>query len=125
QPTVRAAPGHVHSASAAPCLRWPDAYWPGKNFVPPQCGGKTTLFKMPKQPYYYVRDPFLGWGTRTTAGVDLHVIPIKTDRHIQIFREPHIQLLATKLGVCLGRAQQNKTRDPAPVPVAEEASMVS
>jgi len=125
KPTVRGATGHLKPASAAPALRWPDAYWPGKNFVPPHCGGKITLFKMPKQPYYYVRDPFLGWGTRTTAGVDLHVIPIKTDRHIQIFREPHVQLLATKLGVCLERAQQKKTLNPVPVPAAEEALMAS
>jgi thioesterase domain-containing protein/acyl carrier protein len=110
--------------TAAPSLRWGDVYWPGKNFVPPQFAGKITLFKMPEQPYYYVRDPFMGWGPRAQDGVELHVVPIKSNRHILIFREPHVQLLAGKLAVCLERAQ-NENSPPVPMPAAEEAVMVT
>ncbi len=112
------------SASASePMIRWPEAYWPGKDFVPPIFGGKITLFKMPKQPYYYKRDPLMGWEARTTAGVDLHVINLESKRHMLLFREPHVRLLARKLAACLERAQEKSLR-PVPVLAAEEAMVV-
>ena len=115
------ASSHV-SLPPLPEIRWPELYWPGRDFVPPKFEGKITLFKMPKQPYYHVRDPLMGWGARTRAGVDLHVIPIQSKRHILIFREPHGQPLAGNL--CAERAQRTDL-EPAPVTAAQEAVMVS
>jgi acyl carrier protein len=105
------------TSASGPVIRWPEAYWPGKDFVPPVFGGKITLFKMPNQPYYYKRDPLMGWEARTAAGVDLHVINLGSKRHMLIFREPHVRVLASKLAACLERAQR-KSSPPIPIPVA-------
>jgi len=76
------------------------AYWPGQDFVPAKCTGKITVFKIPKQPFYRIRDPFLGWGSRTTGGVEL----ISVDsRHMDLLREPYVHRLAEKLADSLGR----------------------
>lgn len=53
---------------------WAGIYWPGRTFIPAKFGGKITVFKRRKQPFFYVRDPFLGWGSRITGDVELHVI---------------------------------------------------
>jgi thioesterase domain-containing protein/acyl carrier protein len=88
---------------------WPSAYWPGKDFVPCTYGGRITVFKMPKQPYYYVRDPYMGWGSRTTRGVDLQVIDVHTRSHVLLLREPYVRQIAQKLGDCLRRARAEHT----------------
>jgi len=66
----------------------------------------------------------MGWGPRAEDGVELHVVPIKSKRHILIFREPHVQLLAGKLAACLERARRENS-PPVPMPAAEEAVMVT
>jgi thioesterase domain-containing protein len=73
---------------------WAQAYWPGKDYVPPRFNGRVTLFKRPKQPYYYKRDPLMGWGERAGAGVDVQVLPI---HHREMLREPSVQVLAESL----------------------------
>jgi thioesterase domain-containing protein len=85
---------HKHSA-------WSEAYWPDPQFVPPTFGGRVTLFKRPKQPYYYVNDPEMGWGVRASGGVDVHVLAI---HHKEMLREPHVELLAESLSQCLQKA---------------------
>jgi amino acid adenylation domain-containing protein len=85
---------------------WPAAYWPGKDFVPATFGGKITVFKVPQQPYFYVRDPLMGWGSRTTGGVELHLVRLNTRKHILIFRDPYVRDLAQKLGDCLAHARE-------------------
>jgi thioesterase domain-containing protein len=85
------------TGSKTPAL-WPAVYWPGKNFVPVKYSGKITVFKVPKQPFYYVRDPLLGWGDRTTGAVEVRVIEGK---HNRILREPYVQSLAAELLKCL------------------------
>jgi amino acid adenylation domain-containing protein len=76
---------------------WPAAYWPGASFVPPTFGGGITLLKRPKQPFYYVNDPQMGWGARTTGNVELQVIDVNTKKHILLLREPYVSQLAEKL----------------------------
>ena len=50
--------------------------------------------------FYRIRDPFLGWGSRTTGGVEL----ISVDsRHMDLLREPYVHRLAEKLADSLGR----------------------
>jgi thioesterase domain-containing protein/acyl carrier protein len=87
---------------------WPAAYWPGPSFVSPKFGGKITILKRPKQPYYYVNDPLMGWGARTTGGVEVQLIEVKTSKHILLLREPLVSQLAEKLADSLRRA---RTRD--------------
>jgi amino acid adenylation domain-containing protein len=89
---------------------WPTMYWPGKDFVPEKFGRRITLFKIPKQPFFYVRDPLMGWGTRTRADVDLHVVESK---HGFFMREPYVRDLARKLSECLrqSRLQRSEVND--------------
>jgi thioesterase domain-containing protein len=81
---------------------WPQAYWPGKAFVSAKYSGKITVFKVPKQPFFYINDRLLGWGARTTGQVELHVIE---SEHLALLREPYVRQLAPKLLECLTRAQ--------------------
>jgi hypothetical protein len=62
------------------------------------------LFRLPKQPYYYVRDPEMGWGLRTLGKVDIHVLSVQLERHNLLFREPRVGELASRLRNCLDRA---------------------
>jgi thioesterase domain-containing protein/acyl carrier protein len=75
--------------------------WPGRDFVPAKCTARITVFKVPKQPFYYVDDPLLGWGTRTTGGVELQLVDTG---HRYLLREPHAFRLAEKLADSLGHA---------------------
>jgi thioesterase domain-containing protein len=84
--------------SSRPELLWPRAYWPGKDFVPKKYSGKITLFKIPKQPFFYVNDPLMGWGTRTTGGVEVQLID---SRHLALLREPYVRSLAARMSECL------------------------
>jgi len=97
---------------------WRTAYWPAKDFVPAKFGGKITVFKNPKQAYFYVRDPLMGWGTRTTVGVDLHEVNTK---HGFFMREPYVRELAEKLSHCLrSRMQASKLKnEPSQAETAE------
>ena len=122
---------HAHhdngrGGASEPGIRWKDVYWPGKDFRPPTFGGTITLFKIPKQAYYYVRDPMMGWGTRTTAKVEIHEIEFKTKRHVLLFRAPYVLQLARKLTTCLERTQgktlKRMTMPSPPQPAALVAS---
>src|SRR5271165_2557179 len=66
---------------------WDERYWP-KNFTPPRFQAPIVLFKRPKQPYYYIDDPTMGWGGRSEGGVAIHEIKAV---HHEFLREPHTQ----------------------------------
>ena len=100
---------HRDSGNNGSRSEWPAAYWPGKTFAPPKFGGKITVLKRPKQPYYYVRDPLMGWGTRSTGKVELQVIEAHTREHILLFREPYVRQLAKKLADALQRARTRES----------------
>ncbi len=113
---------HINEGS-----EWRAAYWPDKGFVAPKHDGRITVFKTQKQPYYYINDPLMGWGGRTTAGVDIHVINV---RHLLMLREPHVIDLARELSKCLTSAhcpqpehtdavQLENAREPQPEMVGE------
>ena len=93
---------------------WRAAYWPDKGFVAPKHDGRITVFKTQKQPYYYVNDPLMGWGGRTTSGVDIHVIKA---RHLLMLREPHVIELARELSNCLACASGQDVESPQDAPV--------
>jgi thioesterase domain-containing protein/acyl carrier protein len=83
---------------------WATTYWPGKNFIPGKIRADVSLLKLPKQPYFYVRDPEMGWGSRTTGKVNVHSVPVKAKRHNLLFREPCVRELARQLRSCLQSA---------------------
>ena len=75
------------AAAAGPKYGWTQHYWP-ENFVPPGYGGNITVFKRAKQPFFYVRDPLLGWGKRTSGAVETVVLH---SPHGRILREPYVE----------------------------------
>ncbi len=76
---------------------WTQHYWP-ENFVPPHYGGNITVFKRAKQPFFYVRDPLLGWGKRTSGTVETVVLH---SPHGLILREPFVEDLGKLLSESL------------------------
>jgi amino acid adenylation domain-containing protein len=78
---------------------WRDAYWP-TNYTPTRFRAPVILFKRPKQPYYYVKDPQMGWGARTTGPMEIHEIDFD---HLNLLREPHVGVLGKKLAACMAR----------------------
>ena len=79
---------------------WQESYWPS-NYIPTRFRAPVVLFKRPKQPFYYVKDPQMGWGARTTSGVEIHEIDFD---HLYLLREPHVGVLGEKLAACIERA---------------------
>jgi amino acid adenylation domain-containing protein len=73
---------------------WVKAYWPGKDFTPPHFKAPILLFKRPRQPFLYVRDPLMGWGSRSEGGVE--ICEIKCG-HFELLRQPHVQIIGQTL----------------------------
>ena len=71
------------------------AYWPDKDFQPPQFRAPVLLFKRPRQPFFYVRDPQMGWGSRSMGNVE--TCELKCG-HYEMLREPHVRLVGQTLG---------------------------
>lgn len=69
------------------------AFWP-EQFVARRFRAPVTLFKRPKQPFNYVKDPYMGWGVRSQGGVHIHEVNLD---HNEIFREPHVRTLGQLL----------------------------
>ena len=87
---------------------WAEAYWP-VDFKPPQFDAPVILFKRPKQPYYYVEDPLLGWGARSRGGVTAY--SIHTNHH-EVLREPHVQMVSRVLLEHLNGSQDRRPQLP-------------
>jgi amino acid adenylation domain-containing protein len=79
---------------------WQDTYWP-RQYIPISYSAPVVLFKRPKQPYHYVKDPQMGWGARTKSGVEIHEIDFD---HDYLLREPHVRVLGEKLAASVKRA---------------------
>ena len=90
---------------SAPNTAWKETFWP-EHFTPPRYRAPIALFKRPKQPIYYKNDPQLGWGGRSEGGVEIHEIGRGRLKHVQIFREPYVRELSTKLAGCMRRARE-------------------
>ena len=78
---------------------WQHAYWP-EDFTPARFRAPVILFKRPKQPFYYIDDPQMGWGKRSAAGVEIHEVDFS---HIEILREPHVRIFGKDLAECVAR----------------------
>ena len=78
---------------------WQERYWP-EDFTPPRFRAPIVLFKRPKQQFYYVNDPQMGWGKRSEGGVEIHEIDF---HHQEILREPHVRQFGKTLAECIAR----------------------
>jgi thioesterase domain-containing protein len=104
-----------------PPAPWPQAYWP-ENFTPPRFHAPVALFKRPKQPYYYIDDPQMGWGSRSYGGVEIHEIDFE---HGRILREPYVQMLAARLADCIQRTNRQSEHPVDGEPAANPATVAS
>jgi thioesterase domain-containing protein len=77
---------------------WGQAYWPDESFHPPHFRAPVILFKRPRQPFYYVRDPEMGWGARSTGGVEICEVRCG---HFQLLRQPYVGVVAQGLSARL------------------------
>jgi thioesterase domain-containing protein len=73
---------------------WNRAYWPGEDFVPPRFQAPVLLFKRPRQPYFYIRDREMGWGARSTSGVEICEIDCG---HMEFLQPPQVRQIGEKL----------------------------
>jgi amino acid adenylation domain-containing protein len=87
-----------------PRTDWEETYWP-KGFTPARFEAPVVLFKRPKQQFYYINDPQMGWGQRSKSGVEVHEVDF---HHQQILREPHVRLFGETLAVCMERVNRRR-----------------
>jgi len=97
---------------------WYRAYWPA-DFTPCRFRAPVVLFKRPKQPFYYVDDPQMGWGQRSQSGVEIHEIEFD---HEEILREPYVHPLGEQLEACMRRLDKRTAESEFQPP---EASLIS
>lgn len=86
------------------------AHWP-QGFVAARFRARVALFKRPKQPFFYVKDPYMGWAARSEGGVDVHEINLD---HDEILREPHVKTMGELLADDLRRVGRGKVTRIAP-----------
>ena len=86
--------GRVVKRSDRGRTKWGEAYWPGASFRIPRFAAPVLLFKRPRQPFFYVRDPEMGWGKRSTSGVEICDVNCG---HFEFLRQPHVSLVAQRL----------------------------
>jgi thioesterase domain-containing protein len=90
---------------------WNSVYWPSENFQPPRFQAPVLLFKRLRQPYYYIRDRQMGWGTRSEGGVEICEINCQ---HVEVLRQPHVQIIGQKLASRL-HGIRDRRMQPNPV----------
>jgi amino acid adenylation domain-containing protein len=93
----------THPFSRPPNTPWQKVYWPGKDFSNPHFNAPVALFKRPRQPFYYVKDTTMGWGSRSRGGVEIHCIDVP---HLML-RQPYVGELGSLLRESLSRATSN------------------
>lgn len=96
---------------------WQKLYWPGANFQAPRFQAPVVLFKRPRQPYFYTRDPQMGWGARSGGGVEICEIDCG---HYEILRQPHVQVIAQQLSKKLHEISSRAERSSLHFTVAEQ-----
>ena len=74
---------------------WNRKYWPDEDFQPPRFWAPVLLFKRPRQPFFYVRDRQMGWGSRSMGGVETCDLQCG---HYEMLREPYVRLVGQTLG---------------------------
>jgi len=85
-----------------PRTDWQETYWP-EGFIPAQFQAPVILFKRPRQQFYYINDPQMGWGARSKSGVEIHELDF---HHQEILREPHVRRFGETLAECVERVSR-------------------
>ncbi|OLE96741.1 MAG: hypothetical protein AUG75_16665 [Cyanobacteria bacterium 13_1_20CM_4_61_6] len=96
----------LKSGKLAIRAEWQQLYWP-QNFSPGRFRAPVILFKRPKQPFYYMQDPQMGWGQRSESGVQVYEIDFN---HHEILREPHIRILGEKLSASVRKVSEREAK---------------
>jgi amino acid adenylation domain-containing protein len=96
--------------SPVPSPPWEKAVWPGKGFRPRQFRAPVLLFRRRKLPYFYADDPEMGWGARSTGGVE--VVRVNAP-HEEMLREPYVGIIGVKLADALRRVSRRGAGDSA------------
>ncbi len=76
-----------------------------KDYVPQVYSGRAILFQTTYQPpdaELREIDPQYGWGSLIAGGLEIHEVP---GNHDTMWIQPHVQVLAQKLRICLQEAQ--------------------
>jgi thioesterase domain-containing protein/acyl carrier protein len=76
----------------------------GKIYIPQPYRGRVTLFRASEEAAADSQDLTLGWQELAAEGVDLHWVP---GNHLNMVREPHVQVLAKQLRACLDQSLAN------------------
>jgi pyochelin synthetase len=84
------------------------------SYVPQRYGGRVALFKARERAAQAAPGVDLGWG-ELCAAVDVQAVP---GNHYTMLRQPHVQVLAERLRVCLQEARE--TLPSTIVPKASE-----
>lgn len=100
---------------------WQQTYWP-EDFSPPRFHAPVLLFKRPKQLFYYINDPEMGWGRRSESGVEIHEIDF---HHREILREPHVRQFGVELAKCISRISRRVLNPERTTPSQPASSTVS
>lgn len=100
---------------------WGQAYWPGETFEQPAFAAPVLLFKRPRQPYYYVRDPEMGWGARSRGGVEICEVRCG---HYEFLRQPHVHLVAQRLSARLRKVNHREEATTVSLPLLDMAEVV-
>ncbi|MGB8538132.1 MAG: condensation domain-containing protein [Acidobacteriaceae bacterium] len=85
-----------------PADPWTAAVWPEKEFQPRRFRAPVILFKRPKQPYFKIKEPGMGWVARTSSGVTICTVNVAA--HEAMLREPAVQVMAQHLAKHLNDA---------------------
>ncbi len=72
------------------------------SYIPQVYSNPITLLRTSEQPNKADRDPTMGWSGLAVGGVEVHTVP---GNHLTMLRQPHVQVLAEKLRLCLDKAQ--------------------
>jgi thioesterase domain-containing protein/acyl carrier protein len=78
-----------------PLSPWTKAVWPGRDFQPEHFRAPVILFKRPKQPYFKIKDPEMGWGRRSLSEIKICTVNVAV--HDEMLREPAVRVMAEQL----------------------------
>jgi thioesterase domain-containing protein len=75
--------------------------------------GKVTLFRASNQAVRYDQFFDFGWSALALKGLEIHEVSCD---HLDMFQEPHVQMLAEKLRACIDKALQDVSEEHSSEP---------
>jgi amino acid adenylation domain-containing protein len=91
--------------------------WAALNYTPRRYSGRLTLFCCGEKSRRSYEDRRLAWSQVADEGVEVHLIP---GNHLSMVADPHVQVMANKLRVCLERArraEESRSSQEVPSPI--------